>query len=231
MAGRRLVGYVRVSSVGQEDNTSLAEQRRKIQAYCDLHGDELVQVFEEVGSGTKMHNRPQFQTALQALRSGADGIVALKLDRVARNAKDVLTLVDDILHPLNKLLVLLDLNVDTSTPIGKMILTTMAAVAALEADTIRERCTNGQKAKKQAGGYAGGQPPYGMKAVGGQLVPDEEDLAIMDLIRRHHKSGKSYYAVAKYLNANGYKTKNSKQWAGNTVRNVLERIYPAMALR
>jgi DNA invertase Pin-like site-specific DNA recombinase len=48
----KLVGYIRVSTSGQEDNTSLTEQRRRIQAYCDAFGHELVYVFE--GSVAKM---------------------------------------------------------------------------------------------------------------------------------------------------------------------------------
>ena len=70
------------------------------------------------------------------VRGEADGIVALKLDRIARNTRDVLALVEDVLQPSNKALVLLDLNVDTSTPTGRMILTVMAAVAQLERDNI-----------------------------------------------------------------------------------------------
>ena len=47
----KLVGYVRVSSESQSENTSLAERRKKIEAYCCAFGHELIAVFEEVGSG------------------------------------------------------------------------------------------------------------------------------------------------------------------------------------
>jgi DNA invertase Pin-like site-specific DNA recombinase len=107
----KLVGYIRVSTSGQEDNTSLSEQRRRIQAYCDAFGHELFYVFEEVGSGKDAKGRPQFQTALEMVRTSADGIVALKLDRIARNTRDVLELVEDILQPNDKALVLLDIQI------------------------------------------------------------------------------------------------------------------------
>jgi site-specific DNA recombinase len=73
----KLVGYIRVSTSGQEDNTSLSEKRRRIQAYCDAFGHELFYVFEEVGSGKDAKGRPLFQTALEMARTSDDGTVAL----------------------------------------------------------------------------------------------------------------------------------------------------------
>ncbi len=223
----KLVGYIRISSESQADNTSFGEQRRRIAAYCDAFGHELVQVFEEVGSGTKAANRPQFQAALDMVKNEADGIVALKLDRIARNTRDVLALVEDTLQPQNKALVLLDLNVDTSTPTGRMILTVMAAVAQLERDQIHERVQGGRKAKAASGGYAYGAPAFGKTAVDGELVPDESEQAVIELIRRHHKSGKSFQKVADWLSANGYKTKRGCEWSAMAVKRVIDRLYPA----
>lgn len=112
---------VRVSTQEQADNTSLADQRKEIKSYCIAMGHELV--FEEVGSSKNTTDRPLFTKALEAFRYRADGIIAAKLDRVARNTRDVLELVEDVLQPENKALILLDLQVDTSTPMGTLILT------------------------------------------------------------------------------------------------------------
>jgi site-specific DNA recombinase len=94
----KLVGYIRVSTQEQADNTSLADQRKKIKSYCVAMGHELVEVFEEVGSGKNTTDRPLFTQALEAVRYRADGIIAAKLDRlwrkrsyrVARNTRDVI---------------------------------------------------------------------------------------------------------------------------------------------
>ncbi|MGK7912091.1 MAG: recombinase family protein [Synechococcus sp.] len=143
--------------------------------YCHAFGHELVKVFVEVGSGKDTDNRPQFQAALEMVREEADGIIALKLDRIARNARYVLALVEDCLHPPNKALVLLDLQVDTSA--GKMILTVIAAVAELERNTIAKRTKAGRAAKAAKGGFAYGSPHFGTKAVEGKLVPIEKEQA------------------------------------------------------
>lgn len=184
-----------------------------------------MEVFTEVASGKNADNRPEFQAALDMVRDHADGIVALKLDRIARNTRDVLALVEDTLQPANKALVLLDLNVDTSTPTGRMILTVMAAVAQLERDVINERTQTGRAAKASKGGYAYGAPKFGAKAVDGELVADEGEQAVIDVIHRHHKSGKSLRAIAEYLNAQGYKPKRGKQWSHTSVKVIIDRLY------
>jgi len=219
----KLVGYVRVSTESQEENTSLESQRERIEAYCKAFGHELTQIFTEVGSGKNTVDRPHFQEAMKALNDGADGIVALKLDRIARNCRDVLTLVEDVLQPKNKALVLLDLNVDTSTPTGKMILTMMAAVAELERAQINERTQGGRKAKAEKGGYAYGSPAFGYESIEGELVSKEDEQETIATIRRHRRSGKSFGSIAKYLNTQNIPTKRGGQWSATQVQRVLER--------
>ncbi|NJN74087.1 MAG: recombinase family protein [Limnothrix sp. RL_2_0] len=155
----------------------------------------------------------------------ADGIIAIKLDRIARNCRDVLTLVEDILQPNNKVLVLLDLNVDTSTSMGKMVLTMMAAVAELERSQISERTQGGRQAKAEKGGYAYGSPAFGMAAIAGELVVKSDEAAVIEVIRRHHKSGKSLRKIASYLNQEGYQPKRGDRWQHTSVKCVLDRLY------
>lgn len=225
----KLVGYIRVSSESQADNTSLAEQKKKIEAYCYAFGHELVGLFTEVGSGKQAGDRPQFQAALDMVRDSADGIIAAKLDRLARNTRDVLELVDDVLQPANKALILLDLQVDTTTPQGYMILTVMSAVAKLERDIINERTQGGRRAKAENGGYAYGSPAFGLEAVDGELVANDNEQKAIELIRRHRKSGKSYQRVAEYLNEANIPTKRGGQWQAMTVKRVCDRLKKSAA--
>ena len=48
---------------------------------------------------------------------------------------------------------------------------------------------------------------------------------IIDLIRRHHKSGKSLPQIATWLNQQGYTTKRGSQWRPVSVKRVLDRLY------
>ena len=222
----KLVGYVRVSTRNQEDNTSLADQERRIRAYCDAFGHELTNLYIEVGSGKNTKDREQFNLALADIKDNADGIIALKLDRIARNTRDVLALVEDVLQPANKALVLLDLQVDTSTPTGKMILTVMAAVASLERDTITSRMQGGRAAKAANGGYAYGSPAFGESSVGGELVKNHQEQEIIAIIKNHHKSGKSAQKIADYLNKNNIPAKRGGKWSKSTVSRIVARLFP-----
>jgi site-specific DNA recombinase len=220
----RLVGYCRVSSESQADNTSLADQEKKIRAYCDALGHELIAIYLEVGSGKSASNRPKFQDALAKL-TDADGVIATKLDRIARNCLDVLLLVED-LKPRGKHLILCELNLDTSNPTGLAMLQMMGVVAELERSLINDRCQSGKKAKAATGGYIGGHPRFGESAKEGELVANSRELEIIETIRRHHKSGKSLGAIATYLNQNGYPAKRGGLWSATSVKRVVDRLHP-----
>jgi hypothetical protein len=89
-----------------------------------------------------------------------------------------------------------------------------------------ERLEQGRQAKATSGGYAGyGSPAFGQRAVNGELVDDPIECQIVELIRRHHKSGKSLQNIADWLNAQGYTTKRGQQWQRISVKRVLDRLY------
>ncbi len=220
----KLVGYARVSTVDQADNTSLEDQKTRILSYGVAMGHEVVNCFSEVASGKQAGNRPEFQTAIALLKSGgADGLIVAKLDRLGRNVRDILQFVDEVITPLGKSLVILDLQIDTSTPSGRMVLTMMGAMAEMERAVIRERVERGRQAKADRGGYAFGAPPIGKKAVEGELVPDELEQETIATIFRQRRSGKSPQKIADYLNAQNIPTKRGGTWHHSTVRKVLGR--------
>lgn len=220
----KLVGYTRVSTVDQADNTSLEDQRTRILSYGVAMGHEVVECFSEVASGKQTGNRPEFQAAIALLKTGnADGLIVAKLDRLGRNVRDILQFVDEVINPLGKSLVILDLQIDTSTPAGRMVLTMMGAMAEMERAVIRERVERGRQAKHDRGGYAFGAPPIGQKAVDGELVLDEAEQETIALIHRHRKSGKSPQKIADFLNAQSIPTKRGGIWHHSTVRKVLGR--------
>jgi Recombinase len=89
-----------------------------------------------------------------------------------------------------------------------------------------ERLEQGRQAKATSGGYAGyGSPAFGQRSVDGELVVDPDENQIVELIRRHHKSGKSLQNIADWLNVQGYVTKRGQQWQRISVKRVLDRLY------
>jgi hypothetical protein len=61
--------------------------------------------------------------------------------------------------------------------------------------------------------------------VDGQLVADPAECQVIELIRRHHKAGKSLQKIADWLNAQGYTTKRGQPWQRISVKRVLDRLY------
>ncbi len=89
-----------------------------------------------------------------------------------------------------------------------------------------QRLEEGRRIKAAEGRYAGyGSPAFGQKAVNGELVADAQEQQVIELIRRHHKSGKSLQQIADWLNDNGYKTKRGQQWRRISIKRVLDRLY------
>ena len=89
-----------------------------------------------------------------------------------------------------------------------------------------KRLDEGRKAKAAQGGYAGyGSPAFGQIAQNGELVDNPQEQEIIELIRRHHKSGKSLQKIADWLNENGYRTKRGCEWKRISVQRVLKRLY------
>jgi DNA invertase Pin-like site-specific DNA recombinase len=140
-----LLGYHRVSSASQS---------------LDLGREALIKagvpenrIYEEKESGKSKDNRPQLQAMIKALREGDECIVH-KLDRLARNAKDLLTIVESITNA-GASLNILDLGINTGTPVGKMIITVLGAVSELERSYINDRTRLGVKRYIEKGGKMG----------------------------------------------------------------------------
>jgi DNA invertase Pin-like site-specific DNA recombinase len=100
--------------------------------------------------------RPQFDAMLAYVREG-DVVVATKIDRLARNVVELLGFAQQ-LKDRGVGLRILDLNVDTTSPTGWLILTIIGGVAEMERTQMLERQRVGINAAKLAGAYRGRKP-------------------------------------------------------------------------
>jgi DNA invertase Pin-like site-specific DNA recombinase len=92
--------------------------------------------------------------------------------------------------------------------------------------SVWERLEQGRQAKADSGGYAGsGSPAFGQRSIDGELSEDPVESQTIELIRRHHKSGKSLQKIADWLNQQGYTTKRGQAWQRISVKRVLDRLY------
>lgn len=138
-----IYGYARVSSPSQ--STRLQEDRLK-QAGCEI-------VRTETGSGRSRDGRAELDNMITFLRAG-DTLTVVKLDRLGRSTRDVLNLVKE-LEDIGASLRVLERDIDTSRPEGRIILTTLSMVAEMELTFIKERQRAGIEAAKARGVYKG----------------------------------------------------------------------------
>ena len=145
-----IYGYARVSTKGQaKDGNGLDAQEETLRR----HGATVI--YRESFTGTKI-DRPELNRLLSSLCAG-DTVVVAKLDRIARNAKDGLAIIDNILakgcgiHIIN-------MGLFDSSPTGKLMRTVMFAFAEFERDMIVQRTQEGKAVAKQNPDYKEGRP-------------------------------------------------------------------------
>lgn len=124
------IGYARVSTTGQSLDVQLD---RLAKANCG-------RVYKEKLSG-RTADRPQFKECLSYLREG-DTLVVTRLDRLARSVVHLAQLAERFEHE-GIALVVLDQNIDTETPTGRLMFNMLAAIAEFETDLRAERQAEG----------------------------------------------------------------------------------------
>lgn len=222
----KAVGYIRVSTVDQAvEGVSLDAQRERIGLWCQGNDYELLDVHVDAGlSGGRADNRPGLQKAIdQACRNKA-AFVVYSLSRVGRSTRDVI----DITARLDKCgadLVSLSEKIDTTSAAGRMLFHILAALAQFERDLTAERTTAAMAHMRSQNRRISGHIPYGSKLAedATTLLPDDEELAIIDEMLSLHEKGSSYRAIAAHLNLKAVPSKLGGLWSAKTVRGVILR--------
>jgi DNA invertase Pin-like site-specific DNA recombinase len=110
-----LIGYARVSTTDQDTATQQAKLR---EAGCTVVRTERV-------SGRSRDGRSELEAVMAFIRPG-DALVVVKLDRLGRSTRDVLNLVH-VLEQKGASLQVLEPEIDTGGPMGRMVLTVLGA--------------------------------------------------------------------------------------------------------
>src|SRR6195952_1682083 len=170
------LGYTRVSTAHQ----SLDQQMDALTA----PGVDAIRVYTDKLSGTAARTqRPGLAALLDYAREG-DAIVVVGIDRLGRNAAEVMTTIRD-LGERGIVLRSLREGIDTSNAAGRMVAGVLASLAELELELGKERRSAARDARR-ARGQSIGRP----KAL---------DASKTALARRMHASGESADTIAKIL--------------------------------
>lgn len=181
----QLVGYARTSTTDQK--AGLAAQERDLQASgCD-------RIFSEQTSA-KDTKRPELQRALDHLRQG-DTFIVTKLDRLARSVADLVGITGK-LNAKGVGLRILAMNLDTSTPTGKLMLNLLGSIAEFERELMLERQLEGIAAAKADGKYKGRAPTAQREAETIIRMKDEKK-SVAEIMSATGASRSSVFSILK----------------------------------
>ena len=177
-----IVGYARVSSIGQ----SLDVQLDKLKAYgCE-------EIFKEKRSGVTA-DRPELKECRKYVRKG-DLLVITKLDRLARSTFH-LTQIAEELREKGAELVVLDQNIDTSTSVGKLLFNVLASIAEFETEIRKERQFDGIQRAKENGVQFGRKPKLSEDQIKKMREKRISGVLIRELMREYGLSKASVYRL------------------------------------
>lgn len=209
-AALRVVLYLRVSTAEQADSRAgLDAQESALRLAAERKGWTIAAVLTDAGvSGKSLTGRPALAEALALVETGdADILAVAKLDRLSRSLLDFAGLMARA-HREAWALVALDVDVDTTTPAGKLVANVMASVAEWERETIAAR-TRDALAAKRAQGVRLGRP---------QMIP----LGIVTRIVDERGAGASLRTIGAGLERDAVPTaRGGDRWHASTIRDVL----------
>ena len=221
------VCYIRVSTEEQaRGGVSLAAQEEKLIVYCQLTGLTPVAVIREEGvSGAKPLGTRAGGGELLSLvgKKQVRHVVALKLDRLFRDAADALNQTK-AWDKAGVALHLVDMGgqtLNTASAMGRFFLNVMAGFAEVERNLIAER-TVLALAHKKAHLEAYAPTPYGFNREGNTLVANPGELKTVAQIQLWRQAGWSLRGIAGELTRQQVPTKRGGAWAAATVKRLLD---------
>jgi len=216
----KFISYCRVSTKAQGvSGLGLEAQRKAIDDYLNGGQWALVAEFVEVESG-RNNKRPQLQKALDLCKKEQACLVIARLDRLSRNAAFLMNLMESKI----KFVCVDNPNIDNFTA------GILALVAQKEAENISARTKAGLQAAIARGKKLGGPKPMeaAKRSVAvrqAQAMAFAADMApVIEDVKLGYKENPTFRELAACLNRRGYKTPNGKQFAPQSVKNLLDLI-------
>jgi DNA invertase Pin-like site-specific DNA recombinase len=178
------IGFMRVST----SNQNFGSQRDFLEDYgCD-------KIFcEKVSGGLDTNQRLELQKCLEFVREG-DEVVVTKLDRLARSTLHLTQIASDLdKRGIN--LVVLQQNIDTKTPTGKLLFNMLSSIAEFELSLRGERVRDGVRKARQNGVKFGRKRKLTDTQITEMMKLREDGVLIRELSEKYGISNDSVYRL------------------------------------
>lgn len=213
--------YIRVSTEEQaREGYSISAQKEKLKAFCKVNDWLDYKFYVDEGISAKDLNRPQLQLMIDHIKKGLINIVLVyRLDRLTRSVLDLYKLLELFEKYDCKFRSATEVY-DTSTAMGRMFITLVAAMAQWERENLGERVRMGQIEKARQGGYSA-PAPFGYDKKGDKLIINEDEARIFLEMVEKIEEGYSLRQLAKYLDESGYPPVRGYKWHIGSIKNML----------
>src|SRR5690625_5034139 len=219
----RVALYTRVSTREQaQDGYSISAQLNSLKAFCESQNWDIAGIYTDEGISAKDTNREQLKRMINDVKNNKiDVVLVYRLDRLTRSVLDLYELLD-----------LFDKHgcgfksatevYDTTTGMGRLFITIVAALAQWERENLGERVSMGMLEKARQGEYPGGIAPFGYDLKDSKLTINDKEAKVVKLIYDKYLSGYSMVRITKHLNKSNIRTRKGATWHRSTIDNILK---------
>jgi len=229
----KVYGYGRAST--DKQTLTIAAQEEKVRQYCQMEGLELASFVKDPATSSRkpFGRREGGQKLCDLVAKGkVSHIVIAKLDRAFRSTVESLTTLQKWQDAGVKVH-LLDLKVDTSTPLGLFFLSVLSAVAEFERGQCGERTKAALRHAQANGKVVSRYLPYGYEwdKSSEEVSPGryskmqecEEEQRVLLVVDRLVQLGANAVKIQEVLNGEGYRQRNGKPWSRQFVNRLVQR--------
>lgn len=229
---KRIGLYIRVSSEKQlKEGFSFEDQEEKLIIEAEREKQDYL-VYRDGGiSGKSMDERIGLKQLMTDVELGIIGkVYVTKISRLARNSRDLQNMIYEF-EKHNVSFKAINDGIDTSTPMGSVMVKLMGIFAEMERDTIMEQTRSGAEKRAKEGKMYGSAPMLGYDRVLDEtskkkntmkIVFNPKEKLIIETIYEMYLGGYGYKAITNKLNKEGFRTKKHKLFAINTVKTILD---------
>lgn len=223
--------YIRVSTEEQvKEGYSIGAQKEMLKAYCTSQDWTSYKFYVDEGISAKDTNRPQLKLMLDHVKQGlVEKVLVYRLDRITRSVRDLHEILE-IFEQHDCSFISSTEPYDTSTAVGRLFITLVAAMAQWERENTGERVSMVLLERAKDGEWLA-QAPYGFKKIkikgkNGKMIStlkhDKETMPVLEDMIKKTKEGYSMRQLANYLNDSGIPTLRGYQWHITSIQGMLK---------